>query len=455
MSKQPRPDGEPRRVDASLQSILDRAAARQKGNNPEPAQPAAALEPSATTSPKLRQAAPSGDTEQRNPARIHPDKRGPLVLANAIAEARGDKPIDPDTLSYYSPELIQATMPHSDPKTNVWVRKNGSFTLIVASGYDQEGEMVGVPYGAFPRLVLAYIVTQVIGKPREPGQRRIQLTSHFGEFLKAVGYTGNHRGNIPSAKRLKDQLNRLLRASITFEYKEGTAQAGRVAGLQMHVAPRFELWWDFHAPDQESLFGSWLDLSEDFYNAILARPVPLKTEVLKALHKDILALDVYMWVSYRLMGMKGGDREEIAVSYASLQAQFGTGIAEDNYRKFRERLKKAFAKVALFWHTPSNTSGESLLRYEFTESGIILYRSPLLVSRGNRTSHNEDAAALLTARRFDDETRKQARLRAGTLYSVDHLEKQYFAWIESKDLTPANPRAHFLSFIKRHVDRNR
>ena len=450
---------EPRRVDATLQRILDRAAAMGEGK-PDPKAAGSGDSPAANpknqSNPKSKPTpsappAPAVAVAPPGPTRIHPDKRGPLMLANALTEARGGKPVNKDALSYYSPELIQATLPHTDPKTPVWVRKNGDFALIVASGYDTEAQPYGIPYGAFPRLVLAHIITQVIAKH----DRRVELSSRFGAFLKEIGYTGNHWGNSPSAKRIKDQLDRLLNARITFEYKEGDKFKGRHAVQNVDIAPKFDLWWDFKEPEQDSFFGSYIELSEGFYNAILARPVPLKTEVLKALHKDILALDVYMWVSYRLANMKDANQESLLVSYGRLQAQFGTGIAEGNYRLFRQRFKKAFAKVAHFWIPPNSTGQQSLLRHEFTENGITLYRSPLLVSRNKRVSNAEETAALLESRAFDDETRRQARFLAATLYSVEHLEKQYFAWIESKKLTPGNPRAHFLNFVKRHVDRNK
>jgi hypothetical protein len=446
---------EPKQVGDGLQSLmagLKRLNAQSEEARPTEQRPA---------QPEKENPAPPSEAKRDTVARIHPDKRGPLVLANALAEASGEKPVTADTLSYYSPELIQATLPHTDPKKHVWVKQNGNFTLTVASGYSPKGEMLGIPYGAFPRLVLAYIISQVIDDQRRQvmssKDRRIELTSHFGTFLKQVGYTANHRGNSISAQRLKEQLTRLLRASISFHYEEGSAQAGRSADLQMHVAPRFELWWDFKAPEQDSLFGSWITLSEDFYNAILARPVPLKTEVLRDLHKDVLALDVYMWVSYRLAGMKNKQRDEIAVSYAALQAQFGTDIAEENYRLFRQRFRKALAKVAQYWIPPGSKSGESALRYEFGERGVTLYYSPMLV-RSTRPSQSEDSAAIMAARSFDEDTRKQARLRAGTSYRVADLEEQYFKWAAEKGFSaenpPGNPRAHFFDFIDKHKARN-
>jgi Tol biopolymer transport system component len=47
---------------------------------------------------------------------------------------------------------VQATLPHSDPKTNEFVRRNGHFTLSILAPKD-----VGLPYGRYPRLVLAYL----------------------------------------------------------------------------------------------------------------------------------------------------------------------------------------------------------------------------------------------------------------------------------------------------------
>jgi hypothetical protein len=403
--------------------------------------------------PVAAKAEPATNPEPPAPkqsGRVHPDRRGPLVLANAITEGMGEKMPDRDALSYYSPELIQATLPHSDPKTRDWIRRNGDFTLTVSSGIDKNGQVLGVPYGAFPRLALAHIHTEVI----RTHSRRIELSSGFNKYLKEVGYTGNYRGNGTASRNMQANMMRLLKANITFEYEQGSALAGRTTGLQMHVAPRFDLWWDFKSPEQDSLFGSWIELSEDFYRSILARKVPLKTEVLKALHRDIMALDVYMWVSYRLAAMENKQLTDLRVSYAALHSQFGTGIAEENYRQFRQKLKKAFAKVAQFWVPPGSKSGESALLYEFGEDGVILYSSPKLVSR-SRAAKSQNITALLEARRFDEATRKQARLLAGARFTVDHLEKQYFDWLEEKGITPDSPPAHFLDFVKRHIARNR
>ncbi len=378
------------------------------------------------------------------PTRVHPADRAKVAASNLIASTYGITPeIGPD-VSYYSPELIQCTLPHSDPKTRDWIRKNGNFALIVSSGIDGDGATIGVPYGSFPRLVLAHVITRVV----ETRDRRIELTSHFGRFLHEIGYTGNHKGTGVKGHRVRDQLLRLLNASISFQYKD----EGRQSRLNVNISHGFDLWWDFKRPEEDSLFGSWVELSDDFYQAIVHSPVPLRTDILKALKKSPLALDIYMWVSYRLFSMQASGQPELSLSYGALQAQFGTGIAEENYRQFRSAFKAAFAKVAAHYQPHTGDTGKTLLHYDLNETGLVLYSSPLLIGRGNRITKQDEAKQILESHKFDVETRKKAKQLAGN-WDLDYLTTQYFQWIEGKT-PPANPKAAFYGFIRSHVKRN-
>ena len=374
--------------------------------------------------------------------RVHPDDRIRVEGLNAIATVIQGAPPPRTPLSYYTPILIQCTLPHSDPKTRDWKKTNGDFSLIISSGVDENLIPYGIPYGSFPRLVLAYIITRVI----ETGERRVDLSSHFSGFMREIGYTGNHKGNSLAGKRTRHQLIRLLRASITFQAKDD----GHLAVLDVKVAPKFELWWDYKNPEQDSLWSSYIEISEDFRRAILQAPVPLRTDVLKTLRKSPLALDVYMWASYRLFIMDKIGQESIALSYGRLQEQFGTGIAEEHYRQFRKEFKTAFRKVDTHWRT-SNGEKQSL-NYEFEPTRLILYRSPLLVN-AKPTPVQEAARRILESRSFDEITRRKARQLAGR-WDVFYLTAQYFDWIEREGITPKDPCAHFLDFIKTHRQRN-
>ena len=374
--------------------------------------------------------------------RVHPDDRIRVEGLNAIATVIQGAPPPRTPLSYYTPILIQCTLPHSDPKTRDWKKTNGDFSLIISSGVDENLIPYGIPYGSFPRLVLAYIITRVI----ETGERRVDLSSHFSGFMREIGYTGNHKGNSLAGKRTRDQLIRLLRASITFEGRGN----GHLAVLDVKVAPKFELWWDYKNPAQGSLWGSYIEISEDFRQAILQAPVPLRTDILQAIRKSPMALDVYMWASYRLFIMEKTEQEAVRLGYGRLQEQFGTGIAEKNYRKFRQELKIAFASVDKQWRAPNGE--KQSLHYEFEPTQLILYRSPLLVN-AKPTPAQEAARRILESHSFDEVTRRKARQLAGK-WDVSYLADQYFDWIEREGITPKDPCAHFLHFIKTHRQRN-
>lgn len=394
-------------------------------------------------------APPSLPVPTRQNRHVHPDERAKIAATNAVSKTFGRIPEESPDVSYYSPELIQCTLPHSDPKSPAWVRRNGNFSLIVASGFDKTGSPIGIPYGSFPRLVLAHIITQVI----ETHDRRIELSSHFGRFLRDIGYTGNHKGSGTNGKRIRDQLIRLLRATVTYEWDGSSGGYMGYAAQDVKVAPKFALWFDFRNPEQDSLFGSWIELSEEFYQSILRAPVPLRTDILKDLKKSPLALDIYMWVSYRLFSMQVSGQSELSLSYGSLQEQFGTGVAEANYRQFRSVFKANFIKVADHWQ-PHNTRAEkSLLNYELNETGLVLYRSPLLIGRGDRLTKQEEIEQILQRRTFDQETRRKARQLAGH-WDIDFLITQYFDWITREGITPKNPPTHFYAFIRSHRKKN-
>src|SRR6266446_385047 len=380
------------------------------------------------------------------PARVHPDDRNRIEGLKTLGTLIQGAPQTKAPLSYYTPILIQCTLPHSDPKTPSYAKTNGDFSLIVSSGFDRDGKPYGIPYGSLPRLVLAYIITRVI----ETGERRTDLSSHFSGFMREIGYTGNLRGNSRQARSVHNQLLRLLMASIKFEGRAGTEEQGHMAGINMHVATKYDLWWDFKNPEQDSLWGSYIDISEEFRQAILRAPVPLRMDILKAHRKSPLALDVYMWVSYRLFVMQSTGQEAISLGYGRLQEQFGTGIAEENYRQFRQELKLAFAKVANYWLSP--TGEKQPLNYEFEPTRLVLYRSPLLVN-AKPTPAQESARRILESRSFDEATRRKARQLAGK-WDVPYLTGQYFDWIEREGIAPKDPSAHFLDFIKTHRQRH-
>ena len=65
----------------------------------------------------------------------------------AAAEAIYLYPPDPQELAFLARELVQCTLPHSDPgQVSFWARTNGNMTLSIVSGFDpRKTRLVGYP----------------------------------------------------------------------------------------------------------------------------------------------------------------------------------------------------------------------------------------------------------------------------------------------------------------------
>ena len=71
-----------------------------------------------------------------------------------------------------------------------------------------------------------------------------------------------------------------------------------------HIADRGEFWWDERKPDEYSLFDSKIELGEKLFNEIIQHPVPLDMNILAALKRSALGLDLYLWLNYRIFALR-------------------------------------------------------------------------------------------------------------------------------------------------------
>lgn len=73
-----------------------------------------------------------------------------------------DRPTDQDK-AFLARQLVQTTLPHADPgNVPVWSRSNGSLTLTIQQGYDDDGQPYGHPYGTIPRLLMYWMTTEAL-----------------------------------------------------------------------------------------------------------------------------------------------------------------------------------------------------------------------------------------------------------------------------------------------------
>lgn len=252
-------------------------------------------------------------------------------LIEAAAEILDDPhPTDRDR-AFMARQLVQATLPHSDPgNVPVWTRTNGRLTLVVRPYFDITGHRHLHPYGSVPRLLLFWLTTETV----RTKSRILYPGNTMAEFMRKLGLNpdnGSMGAKRSDARRLRDQMLRLFRATISFEVSKGTAVSGTHEWLDMQVATSGHLWWDFREPNQGALFESVVELGEKFHQAIMATPVPVDMRALRALKRSPLALDLYAWSTYRAFTVSQAGRPAF-IPWASLAAQMGADHARlDNF----------------------------------------------------------------------------------------------------------------------------
>ena len=140
-------------------------------------------------------------------------------------------------------------------------------------------------------------------------------------------------------------MDRLFHAHVRLIHKHEHGEQFKSSA----IADRGEFWWDERKPDEYSLWDSKIRLGEDLFNEIIQHPVPLDMNILAALKRSALGLDLYLWLNYRIFAL----RVPLRLSWPSLYRQFGTepDKAGDNrtVQDFRKDSLRELKKIKLAW----------------------------------------------------------------------------------------------------------
>ena len=192
-------------------------------------------------------------------------------------------------LGFMARTMALCSLPRTNPGNRLqYKRVNGPYKLIMTATGDHK-----LPYGNLPRLLMAWVSTEAV----RTQSRELVLGRSLSEFMRALGIY-NSGGNPQT--RLRNQMRRLFHCTVSLIYEDerGAASASSL------VADRTEFWWNERKPDEPSLWESKIRLGEDFFNEIINHPVPLDMNTLTALKRSTLALDLYLWLTYRIFTLR-------------------------------------------------------------------------------------------------------------------------------------------------------
>ena len=259
-------------------------------------------------------------------------------------------------LGFMARLLALCSLPRTNPKTRLqYVRRNGPYTLTMTAS----SAGVKLPFGTLPRLLLAWVCSEAVRTQR----RDLVLGRSLYEFMHKLGLDDQGGGERGNRVRLKNQMERLFSCSVSLVY----ADAGHKVQVQSFIADRAEYWWDVSRPDAPVLWNSTIELGERFFQEIIAHPIPLDMNTLRAMKRSSLGLDLYLWLTYRTFGLT----RPLRLTWSLLYRQFGVDPARANDKNtvnaFRTDCLRELKKIKMAWTD---------LHYSTAKGALVVLPSP-------------------------------------------------------------------------------
>ena len=241
--------------------------------------------------------------------------------------------------------MMLCSLPRTNPGRRLqYKRTNGPYTLIMTA----VGK-TGLPFGNLPRLLLAWVSTEAV----RTQSRELFLGTSLSGFMRKLGLVpvGGAR------TRLRNQMKRLFNAHIQLAYEDERVSAS----VNSQIASRTEFWWNPKRPDEPTLWKSKIELGGDFFQEIIRHPVPLDMNILKALRRSPLGLDLYLWLTCRTFSLK----RPLRLSWPSLYRQFGVDPAMAGDKRtvdaFRTDCLRELTKIRVAWPDLNYSAGKGVL----------------------------------------------------------------------------------------------
>ena len=291
-----------------------------------------------------------------------PQARHHFTQLDQVNQLVSASEVDPD-LGFMARMMALCNLPRTNPGNRTqYKRVNGPFTLYMNATADNK-----LPYGNLPRLLLAWVCTEAV----RTQSREIILGSSLSKFMRKLGIGSDSGGARGEQTRLRNQMKRLFHCTVSLVYEDEQGEQF----VSSVIADRGEFWWDPKRPGDRTLWNSKIELSEKFFNEIISHPVPIDMNILKAIKRCALGLDLYLWLTYRIFTLKNPQH----LTWRQLYRQFGTDPAKASDKQtikfFRRQALRELKKIKLAWPK---------LNYATAPGVLILYPStPVIAPSGH------------------------------------------------------------------------
>ena len=292
---------------------------------------------------------------RRAPIDVLAGPRGGRIIAVAADAAEAAAVMDSATSELAAGHVYSGWcmlgLPYRKPKgdkENLWRISTDYADITVEAGSrkldDGTTAWTGVPYGAYARMVLIALQSEAL-----------ECNSAFVE-LGETAYDVLRRLGLPDGGKVADlaleQLEKIVRCKVSFRI--GTDSKG--LEINERLVEAFE-----YDTGGGRTFIRRLKLSKAFFESLKRHPVPIDRDAAVRIRNSPMALDIYLWLAYRLPALE----KEAKISWTALWRQFGAGIATMRFfkRPFAENLELA-------------RSIYPTAQFQLTDSGITLRPSP-------------------------------------------------------------------------------
>jgi len=246
--------------------------------------------------------------------------------------------------------FAMTALPHRSTKELVWERsggQKGEVKLHIESGHLSDRTPVGIPFGSMARLILIHLSSEAV----KNNSRVVELGPSMKAFLKRMGVSTGGK----SFASVRDQSRRISLCRLTFFNKRANDTVISNGSFVRNAVVA-----DDGADQQMSLWQDTVELDEVFFKSLTQHPLPLREAAIRELAGRSMAIDIYVFLSYRLHVLE----KPTPVSWTALFAQFGGGYrSQTNFvNEVKDPLKLALAAY------PE-------AKVDITRAGLILHPS--------------------------------------------------------------------------------